>query len=94
MLEYFPARLFICTFNSSWLFPYFVKGYKRELTEDDMYRHRKIHDSKMLGDRLEAAWSHETSNRVEPSLNKALLKVFGLEIFYISCIPLVGEACR
>ncbi|KAJ8954553.1 hypothetical protein NQ318_000787 [Aromia moschata] len=47
----------------SWLLPYFVKGYKRDLTEDDLYAPMKDHDSKMLGNKLEAEWNYQLANK-------------------------------
>lgn len=65
---------------SSWLIPYFKKGFKRELNEDDMYGPLKTHESKRLGDKLEIAWNYEIANKKDPSLWRAVLKVFSKEL--------------
>ncbi|KAG5889081.1 hypothetical protein JTB14_004925 [Gonioctena quinquepunctata] len=77
-----------------WLLPYFVKGYKRELTEDDMYQHRNVHDSGKLGESLEAAWHYQVTHRKNPSLIRALCRVFQLEIFFLWIIAFLSEAIR
>ncbi|KAJ8983670.1 hypothetical protein NQ317_003457 [Molorchus minor] len=64
----------------SWLLPYFVKGYKRDLTEDDMYAPLKSHESKRLGDRLESEWNYQLAHKKNPSLLLAIAKVFGVEL--------------
>ncbi|XP_018565514.1 probable multidrug resistance-associated protein lethal(2)03659 [Anoplophora glabripennis] len=69
------TKTFFC-----WLLPFFVRGFKKELTEDDMYGTLKSHDSGLLGDRLQKAWNHEVANKKDPSLWIAILKVFGIEL--------------
>ncbi|XP_074031100.1 LOW QUALITY PROTEIN: probable multidrug resistance-associated protein lethal(2)03659 [Leptinotarsa decemlineata] len=77
-----------------WLLPYFRKGYKRELTEDDMYQHRRKHDSGKLGDRMEAAWDRQVAKNDNPSLMKALCSVFLLELVLLGTILVVSEIIR
>ncbi|XP_074031109.1 probable multidrug resistance-associated protein lethal(2)03659 [Leptinotarsa decemlineata] len=76
------------------LLPYFVKGYKRELTEDDMYSHRHKHDSGKLGERLEAAWQYQVKHKKNPSLIKALCSIFLFEIFMLWIIVFAAEIIR
>nr|XP_023027004.1 probable multidrug resistance-associated protein lethal(2)03659 [Leptinotarsa decemlineata] len=76
------------------LLPYFVKGYKRELTEDDMYSHRHKHDSGKLGERLEAAWQYQVKHKKNPSFIKALCSVFLSEIFMLWIIAFAAEIIR
>lgn len=76
------------TFLFSWLMPYFVEGFKRELNEDDMYGPLKTHEAIRLGDKLEEAWNQQLRNKKDPSLWKAILKVFSKDlilygIFYL-----------
>lgn len=82
-LHYFAINTFF-----SWLMPYFVEGFKRELNEDDMYGPLKTHEAVLLGDKLEKAWNHEIRNKKNPSLWRAILKVFSKDlilygIFYL-----------
>ncbi|KAJ8954552.1 hypothetical protein NQ318_000786, partial [Aromia moschata] len=58
-----------------WLLPYFVKGFNRQLTEEDMYGALKDHEAKRLGDKLEEAWRYEVEHKRNPSLWKAIIKV-------------------
>ncbi|KAG5889083.1 hypothetical protein JTB14_004927 [Gonioctena quinquepunctata] len=83
------SELFFC-----WLIPYFKKGYSRELTEDDMYQHRKKHDSGKLGDRMERAWNDQVKNNENPSLLKAMSRVFLFEILLLSILAVLTEAVR
>lgn len=59
-----------------------------------MYQHRKKHDSKMLGDKLEAAWQKEIKRKKDPSLLKALLKVFYMECLLFYVVAFVVEGAR
>lgn len=74
--------------------PFFVRGYKRELLADDMYHHRKKHDSGTLGDKLEAAWNKELHNKKEPSLLRAITKVFYLECLGLYALAFTIEGGR
>uniref|UniRef100_A0A0U9HVH0 Putative ABCC protein n=1 Tax=Chrysomela populi TaxID=154003 RepID=A0A0U9HVH0_CHRPP len=83
-------QLFFC-----WIFPFCMQGYRRELTEEDLYRHRKAHDSGKLGDRIEAAWNRQlTTNKKNPSLIKAILRVFLPEVLVLFLIVTVNETAR
>lgn len=65
----------------SWALPFFVKGFKKDLLEEDLYGPLKSHESKRLGDLLEAAWIKEESTRRKPSFWRPLIKVFGKEFW-------------
>lgn len=71
--------------------PFFIRGYKRELLADDMYRHRTNHDSGTLGDKLEAAWNKERERKKEPSLLTAIIKVFYLEYLLLYALAIIIE---
>lgn len=64
----------------SWSFPIFYKGIKKQLKEDDLYEPLKDHESTVLGNRLEEAWHEEEDEYRNPSLWRALWKVFGNEL--------------
>ncbi|XP_050518318.1 probable multidrug resistance-associated protein lethal(2)03659 isoform X1 [Diabrotica virgifera virgifera] len=85
----FISRLFFC-----YLLPYFVKGYKRELTEDDMYRHRSEHDSSKLGQRLEERWIKHVAKNKNPAFWKVLMGTFFWEIFGQDILVILCEAVR
>ncbi|KAJ8983678.1 hypothetical protein NQ317_003466 [Molorchus minor] len=65
------TNIFFC-----WMLPLFVKGFKKELNEDDMYGAMEAHESNKLGSKLEASWSYEIAHKKNPSLWRALLRVF------------------
>lgn len=65
------------------MFPLFLKGIKKDLTEDDMYRHRNEHDAGRLCDKLEIAWNKERKRKKDPSLLKVLFKIFKIDIILL-----------
>ncbi|XP_050502056.1 probable multidrug resistance-associated protein lethal(2)03659 isoform X1 [Diabrotica virgifera virgifera] len=83
------SELFFC-----WLLPYFVTGYKRELTEDDMYSHRKVHDSTRLGDQLEKLWTKETLHAKSPSLLRCIIRTYSIQITGLSLCILTAECLK
>ncbi|CAH1105143.1 unnamed protein product [Psylliodes chrysocephalus] len=83
------SSLFFC-----WLIPYFVKGYKRELTEDDMYMHRKDHDSGDLGKKLEMRWKKHLENNKNPSFLRVLLGTFIYEVVLLNILSVVAEMIK
>ncbi|CAG9827192.1 unnamed protein product [Diabrotica balteata] len=83
------SELFFC-----WLLPYFVTGYRRELTEDDMYSHRKIHDSTRLGDQLEKLWTKETLHAKSPSLLRCILRTYSIQLIGLSLCILTSECLK
>lgn len=46
-----------------------------------MYGTLNSHESSMLGDKLQEAWTREVENKKDPSLGMAMLRVFGIELF-------------
>ena len=69
----------------------FVKGFKKDLTEEDLYDPLKAHESSRLGDKLEKSWLQEANLRRHPSLWKTLIKVYGVEIGLYGIFLLVQE---
>ncbi|KAL7740941.1 hypothetical protein ACLKA6_014096 [Drosophila palustris] len=62
--------------------PTFLKGRKKMLETEDLYKALKEHKSETLGDKLCVAWDRELlkkqqNSKKEPSLLRTLLKVFG-----------------
>ncbi|KAH1001745.1 hypothetical protein HUJ04_005722 [Dendroctonus ponderosae] len=78
----------------AYLLPLFYKGYRRGLTEDDIYPHLSSHDSKILGERLEKQWNKELKNSKDPSLWRAFAKVFGREMMTYGLGILMFEMLR
>lgn len=75
----------------SWLLPLFVKGNKKQLTEDDMYQNRKSHDSGLLANLLEVAWSKEKRRSKNPSLLKVITRTFGVECLGLYVMAIIAE---
>ncbi|CAM6031929.1 unnamed protein product, partial [Sphagnum compactum] len=80
----------------AWVIPVFIKGYKKELTNDDMYQPLKAHKSEMLGDKICEAWDNELrqcskDKEKKPSLLRAGLKVFGGEIAMLGVVMVILE---
>ncbi|XP_058838490.1 probable multidrug resistance-associated protein lethal(2)03659 [Topomyia yanbarensis] len=86
---------FISYIVFGWVLPIFYKGYKKELGPEDMYQPLKAHKSDKLGNRLCHAWENEVANKrvkgKQPSLMRAMIKVFGWNIAMLGLILLVLE---
>lgn len=85
---FFPIMDIIIIF--SWTIPTFIKGYKRGLDDNDLYGALKDHESRGLGTKLENAWVEE-NERDEPSLSRAIWKVFGKQICFYGFILFILE---
>ncbi|CAG9854730.1 unnamed protein product [Phyllotreta striolata] len=83
------SSIFFC-----WLLPFFVKGYKTDLSEEDIYEHRRSHDSEMLGRKLEAEWEKQVAKGDNPSLIKAIANVFILELVLFNLVVIIHEIIR
>ena len=68
-----------------------MKGFKKDLAEDDLWGTLKAHESKLLGDKLEQAWLKEENSRRNPSLWRALIRVFGKECALYGIILAIVE---
>lgn len=72
--------------------PTFLVGRKKDLEVSDLYQAYSGHQSKLLGDRIEAAWRQEEANAVKskrkPSLRRVLIKLFVFSYILrgISCL--------
>ncbi|XP_060517933.1 ATP-binding cassette subfamily C member 4-like [Cylas formicarius] len=75
----------------TWIVPLFRKGFKRDLEEDDLYPALSAHDSTYLGDKLEREWEKEVKNKKDPSLWKALMRVFGKQVAVLGVAYLIIE---
>lgn len=58
----------------------FIKGWRKEISEDDLYEPLAEFESKRLTNRLERFWTEEERFKKKPSLLRALLKAFGSEL--------------
>nr|XP_023018986.1 multidrug resistance-associated protein 4-like [Leptinotarsa decemlineata] len=77
-----------------WWFPSFIwKGLKKEMDEDDIYETEKSQESAMLGGKLEMAWKREL-NKENPSLARALFRVFGGELAIFALYHIFAESVK
>jgi ATP-binding cassette subfamily C (CFTR/MRP) protein 4 len=75
------SDLFFC-----WTIPLFRKGLKKELSQEDIYQTLKRHDANGLVKRFEKAWNDQKYHNVEPSLWKAIWKIFKWDIIVSMCL--------
>ncbi|XP_050293272.1 probable multidrug resistance-associated protein lethal(2)03659 [Anthonomus grandis grandis] len=76
----------------TWTFPLFIKGYKKDLLEEDLYPFLPSHESKYLGDKLDKEWSKEWKKKQEnSSLWMALTRVFGKQMAVLGISYLLIE---
>lgn len=73
------------------MWPLFYKGYRKDLSEEDLFPTLSQHDSTMLGDKLEKEWYKQLKSKKEPSLWKALVNVFGIELFWLGLVFAFNE---
>ncbi|XP_069104134.1 ATP-binding cassette sub-family C member 4-like isoform X2 [Argopecten irradians] len=80
-----------------WLNPTFSAGYKRRLEVEDLYNVTKEDSSEELGNRLEREWEKEIKKQEtggEPSLLKALIRMFGVEYMLLGIIVFIEEGTK
>ncbi|KAJ3620166.1 hypothetical protein MTP99_004150 [Tenebrio molitor] len=70
---------FLSHFLFCWQLRILWKKRKNKFTEDDVLVPVEEHESQNLGDKLETLWFEEETIYKEPSLTRALMKLFGLE---------------
>ncbi|XP_017773823.1 PREDICTED: multidrug resistance-associated protein 4 isoform X1 [Nicrophorus vespilloides] len=76
------STIFFC-----YTIPLFRKGWKKDLTENDLYKTLPQHSSELLGDNLQREWEKEIK-KDDPSLFKALYRTFG-RLYYKFCFILI-----
>lgn len=60
--------------------------------EEDLYPSLKQHEATYLGDKLENQWEKQL-NRENPSLWRAIFKMFGREIAWLALLQSFTELC-
>lgn len=74
-----------------YMFPIFKRGFKKKLTEDDLFSPLPSHNSCMLGEKLENIWKEQHRKHKKSALHRALLRMFGLHFFVIGFTQLLNE---
>lgn len=73
----------------------FKRGFKHELTEDDLTQPLPQHKSSFLGEKATRIWLKEVEKakrkRRKPRLRKVLIKQFGCELFKKSVWVVINE---
>ncbi|KAG5883223.1 hypothetical protein JTB14_011415 [Gonioctena quinquepunctata] len=73
---------FVTNVFFGWGLKILYKGWNKELDEFDLYKPFQEHESHILGDQLEEIWKEEKLKHSEPSLNRALWRMFGKQIMW------------
>ncbi|XP_017022566.1 probable multidrug resistance-associated protein lethal(2)03659 [Drosophila kikkawai] len=72
--------------------PTFIRGLRHNLDSKDLYKTMKEHKSEPLGNKLYASWERELKNsRGNPSLMRALLRVFGWQFGFFGLVLFLAE---
>ncbi|XP_023230110.1 cystic fibrosis transmembrane conductance regulator-like [Centruroides sculpturatus] len=79
------SRLFFC-----WLFPLLIKGKKKFLKQEDLYKTSKYHSSEYLGNLLEKEWNKELQKK-NPSTVKAILRFIGWKYLIVILFAFIQE---
>lgn len=82
----------------SYTIPTFLSGFKRDLDESDLTETLEEHKSSYLGNNLEKNWKEEEERALKkkrkPSLQRVLIKSFGLEFLIYGIVLAFSEAIR
>ncbi|KAH8355857.1 hypothetical protein KR200_006141 [Drosophila serrata] len=83
---------FVSILSFWYTIPIFIKGLRHTLDSKDLYKTMKEHKSEYLGNKLYASWELELVGSGEnPSLMRALLRVFGLQFGFFGLVLLIAE---
>ena len=74
----------------SWMTPMMKHGYKKFLTQDDLWNLRRRDTTRVTGQALEDSWAIELEKK-RPSLWIALLRAFGGPYFRGACIKTISD---
>jgi ATP-binding cassette, subfamily C (CFTR/MRP), member 1 len=75
----------------SWMTPMMKLGYKKYLTEDDLWNLAKRDTTKATGEAFDEAWSYELDNRKHPSLWLAIFRAFSGPYFRAALFKAVND---
>lgn len=84
----------VCTrVGFCWTLPFFIKGCRKDLDEDDLYDALDEHKSNKLGNKLETEWQKELTKE-DPKFWKALWRSFGMEYVFYAIIVVIIEGLK
>jgi len=75
----------------SWMTPMMKHGYKKFLTEDDLWNLAKRDTTQVTGEAFQEAWDHEVAHRKHPSLWMAIFRAFSGPYFRGSLFKIVSD---
>ncbi|KAG0652328.1 cadmium factor [Hyphodiscus hymeniophilus] len=75
----------------SWMTPMMRYGYKKFLTEDDLWNLAKRDTTKSTGGKFQQAWDYELENRKNPSLWMAIFRAFSGPYFRGSLFKTISD---
>jgi hypothetical protein len=76
----------------SWMTPMMRQGYKKFLTEDDLWNLAKRDTTKATGEAFQRAWDRELENKKGPSLWMAIFRAFSGPYFRGSLFKIVSDS--
>jgi ATP-binding cassette subfamily C (CFTR/MRP) protein 1 len=76
----------------SWMTPMMRHGYKKYLTEDDLWNLAKRDTTQATGEAFQEAWEHEVETRTHPSLWMAIFRGFSGPYFRGSLFKIVSDS--
>lgn len=76
----------------SWMTPMMQYGYKKFLTEDDLWNLAKRDTTKSTGDAFQQAWEIEVTHKKKPSLWMAIFRAFSGPYFRGSLFKIVSDS--
>jgi ATP-binding cassette subfamily C (CFTR/MRP) protein 1 len=76
----------------SWMTPMMKQGYKKFLTEDDLWNLAKRDTTKATGSKFQEAWEYELENRKNPSLWMAIFRAFNGPYFRGALFKTVSDS--
>ncbi|KAK5646961.1 hypothetical protein RI129_005425 [Pyrocoelia pectoralis] len=86
---------FFSTLTFWYLWPIFMKARKNKIEMSDLHKTPSSQQSKLLGDKIEKIWRNEELKALqlskEPSLTRALFKMFGAGFIGHAIVGLFGE---
>jgi ATP-binding cassette subfamily C (CFTR/MRP) protein 1 len=75
----------------SWMTPMMAYGYKKFLTEEDLWNLAKRDTTKATGESFQKAWEYELENKKNPSLWMAIFRAFNGPYFRGSLFKIISD---
>ncbi|MFH4976944.1 hypothetical protein AB6A40_003653 [Gnathostoma spinigerum] len=80
------------------MLPFFIRGYRKQLEEDDMFQPLSVHESRNATKKLSDEWENEkaaaTKEGRKPFLSRAVRRIYGYQILKLGIIIFIEEAIK